>query len=65
VAVSCSGDAASLQYATPAAGWSAEVRDTGPDEVRVRFKRGDGSGESKLDVRARCSGGSPTFSLHD
>lgn len=65
VAVSCSGGAVSLRYATPAAGWSAEARDTGPDEVRVRFKRGDRSGESELDVRARCSGGTPSFSTHD
>lgn len=63
VAVSCSGQAASLVYATPAAGWSVEVRDTGPDRVRVRFElRGDGE-EREVDLRAECPAGRPVFSV--
>lgn len=63
VAVSCTGRAAELVYATPAAGWSVEVRDSGPDRVRVRFElRGDGE-ERELDVRAECPAGRPVFAV--
>jgi hypothetical protein len=63
VAVSCTGQAAALVYATPAAGWSVEVRDSGPDRVRVRFElRGDGE-EREVDVRAECPAGRPVFAV--
>lgn len=63
VAVSCTGRTAALVYATPAAGWSVEVRDSGPDRVRVRFElRGDGE-EREVDVRAECPAGRPVFSV--
>ena len=67
VTVRCVGRRASLVSATPADGWRMEVKDRGPDRVRVELESRGESGEAydgdsdKADVRAECLGGSPRF----
>jgi hypothetical protein len=51
--VRCVGDAASLLGSMAAPGWSAEIEDTGPGRVRVRFRSDDG--DARIEVR--CSAG--------
>jgi hypothetical protein len=65
VAVRCDGAAVKLSYATPRPGWSTQVRDAGPDEVRVRFERGGHGGEhTQIDIRATCTASSrPVFDV--
>lgn len=57
VVARCSGQTVSLQSATPADGYRVEVGGRGPTEVEVTFK---GNGR-EVKVRARCSGGVPSF----
>jgi hypothetical protein len=73
VVVTCAGDAASLAAASPAVGWTVDVRETGPERVEVRFElagaaadageEGDDAGDEALEaatqarVRASCSDG--------
>jgi hypothetical protein len=38
VVVSCTGEIASLVAASPAVGWSVDVREAGPERVEVRFE---------------------------
>jgi hypothetical protein len=54
VGVACQGSVISLLYATPVDGWSME-RETGPDQVEVKFRRD----ESESELRVECSGGEP------
>ena len=60
VRVRCDGARITLDggYAQPATGWTVRVRDSGPDQVRVRFDR---SREQTLFVLARCEDGRPAF----
>jgi hypothetical protein len=53
--VGCSGDQASLVWATPAPGYVAEVHEGGPRKVEVRFDSEEH--ESRLEVV--CQGGAP------
>lgn len=55
--VSCSGAQISLDSATPADGYQAEVLDAGPEQVRVRFS---GSGQV-YPMAAACRSGSPVM----
>jgi hypothetical protein len=63
VAVLCRGAAISLTYATPADGWSVEVKDDdgAEAEVRVEFRRDD----AETRVRAGCVDGVPTVEAED
>jgi hypothetical protein len=53
VVVEASGGAVSLVSAVPNPGYSVEVDEQGPDEVRVEFE----SDDSKSEVRAQWNGG--------
>lgn len=50
-----------LQAATPAAGFSVEVDDNGPDRVRVEFE----SGDDDFRVEARWEGGQLSIEVDD
>ena len=39
VGADCRGSVIRLLYATPADGWTLEIKDTGPDRVEVEFNR--------------------------
>ena len=58
VGAACTGSAVSLQFATPATGWSFRV-ESEADHVKVTFASADRPGESE--VTARCAGGTPVF----
>ena len=49
----CTGDKASLVSVTAASGWPIDIRNTGPQEVEVRF----GDDGDEITVKARCSSG--------
>jgi hypothetical protein len=55
VAAACRGTTISLLYATPADGWSVEVKHAGPDDLEVELRRG----EDETTVRAACVAGTP------
>lgn len=55
VSASCTGQAITLLYATPADGWTVEVGSTGPEHVEVELR----SGETETKVRAVCVAGVP------
>jgi hypothetical protein len=59
VTVECRGASISLQGAQPNTGWSIDIDERGPEEVRVDFD----SGERRTRVQAQCVGGSPRFSV--
>ena len=59
---SCTGAAASLDFATPRGGYAAEVHDAGPEKVDVRFEA-ENEGESRLVVR--CVDGAPTADVEE
>jgi hypothetical protein len=59
---SCTGAAASLDFATPRGGYAAEVHDAGPEKVDVRFEAEE-EGESRLVVR--CVDGAPTADVEE
>ena len=51
--------------ASPTVGWAIKDVDGGPtQEARVRFER-TGDGDGRVEVRARCVGGVPRFSVED
>ncbi len=51
--------------AAPTVGWAIKDVDGGPtQEARVRFER-TGDGDGRVEVRARCVGGVPHFSVED
>lgn len=62
VSVRCSGSRASLQGASPAAGWHVEVEARGPEAVVVELKT-VGEAEREVKVAARCVGGQPHFTV--
>ncbi len=53
VVVEASGGAVSLVSAVPTPGYTVEVDEQGPDEVRVEFE----SDDAKSEVRVRWDGG--------
>jgi hypothetical protein len=57
VVAECRGAAISLGGAQPSSGWSVEVDDAGPAELRVEFESSDG----RVRVEATCAGGTPSF----
>jgi hypothetical protein len=61
VTVSYANGQVYLQGASPAIGFSAEVKDQGPDEVRVEFR----SEGLKVDVRARWEAGGLVTSVSE
>ncbi len=72
VTTRCSGPRISLASASPRDGWGMEIDKRGPQEVEVKFDRGetdsedsDGSegGERETEVRARCRGGAPSYDV--
>lgn len=62
VGASCTGAAASLDFATPRGGYAAEVHDAGPEKVDVRFEAED-RGESRLVIR--CVDGAPIADVEE
>lgn len=50
-----------LQAATPAAGYSVEIDDSGPDRVRVEFE----SEDADIRVEAEWEGGELVVSIDD
>ena len=64
VSGSCSRDLVTVS-ASPLVGWSIDDVDGGPDDdARVRFERAD-DGDGRVEVRARCDGGVPRFTVED
>ena len=61
VGAACRGSVISLLYATPADGWTLEIKDTGPNRVEVEFDRR----ERETKVRASCASGTPAASIED
>lgn len=61
VGVSCEGATITLLYATPADGWSVDVKQSGPQEVEVELELGD----DDTTVRAVCVGGVPEQTADD
>lgn len=57
VIATCRAGRAALVGAEPADGWHIERIES--DEVEVRFERG----ESELEVKVRCKGGTPSFDV--
>ena len=61
VTVECRGPSISLQGAQPNSGWSIEVDERGPEEVRVEFDSNDGDRRTR--VQSECVGGTPRFDV--
>jgi hypothetical protein len=59
VTVECNGSTISLKGAQPNSGWSIDVDERGPEEVRVDFD----NGERRTRVHSECVGGSPRFDV--
>lgn len=63
VVTTCRGDSIGFDGAQANSGWRIEVGDRGPREVEVHFARGGDRGE--VEVKARCSGGVPSYDVAD
>lgn len=61
VGASCTGGTITLLYATPADGWSVDVKKSGPQEVEAEFELGD----DDTTVRAVCVAGVPEQTTDD
>ena len=61
VTVECRGARIELKGAQPNSGWSIEIDDRGPDEVRVDFDSNDGDRRTR--VESVCVGGTPRFEV--
>ncbi len=59
VTVVCDGARVSLRAASPANGYSVEVRERGPEEVEVRLE----SDDAETDVEVRCVGAEARFDV--
>ncbi|MFN0026009.1 MAG: hypothetical protein ACKV2O_02320 [Acidimicrobiales bacterium] len=57
VGMRCSGDAAALAFATPIAGWTMSVHDSGPEKVDVEF---NDSQDNRSRIIVRCNRGVPS-----
>jgi hypothetical protein len=66
VTVVCDGSAIALQAASPANGYTVDVREGGPDEVDVRLETDDDEAEvEEADVEAECESGQAVFDISD
>ncbi len=63
VTVVCDGSTIALQAASPANGFSVDVREGGPEEVDVRLEAEDEDEEA--DVEAECEAGQAVFDVSD
>ncbi len=61
VTVECRGATISLKGAQPNSGWSIEIDERGPEEVRVEFDSNDGDRRTR--VQSECVGGTPRFNV--
>jgi hypothetical protein len=61
VTVVCDGSTIALQAASPANGYSVDVREGGPEEVDVRLEAED----EEADVEAECEAGQAVFDVSD
>jgi hypothetical protein len=59
VTARCTGEEIALVAATPADGYSVEVKDRGPTQLQLEFERRGASAESR--VSATCVAGVPVF----
>jgi hypothetical protein len=59
VTVLCEASSISLQAASPANGYSVEVRERGPEDVDVRLE----SEDEETDVEVECAGGRAVFDI--
>jgi hypothetical protein len=59
VTARCSDERITLVSATPADGFSVDVKDRGPAQLQLEFERGGIEKETR--IRAVCLGGSPVF----
>jgi len=59
VTISCLGDEISLNGAIPSSGFAVEIKDSGPDEVRVEFR----TDETEIEVRVECEAGIPDVEI--
>ncbi len=50
----CSGESAALAFATPSAGWTMSVHDSGPEKVDVEFNDAQ---DNRSRIVVRCNGG--------
>ena len=57
----CRGATISLKGAQPNSGWSIEIDERGPEEVRVEFDSNDGDRRTR--VQSECVGGTPRFDV--
>lgn len=55
----CRGGRISLVAATPAVGYSVEIKDRGPEQLRLEFE--GGGTEQETSLRATCVDGRPEF----
>ncbi len=65
VSVRCVGANIALRIAQPSNGWRVEVEKSGPEEVDVGFRRGDGEAGGEGHVKGICSGGIPVFTTEE
>lgn len=61
VSVECRETTIRLTGAAPNSGYSVELDDTGPDDVRVDLESADGDRRTR--VEAVCAGGTPVFAV--
>ncbi len=61
VTVRCSGDSISLGTAVPDVGYRVEVKDKGPERLRLEFEASGSGEESETTVVAVCQDGSAQF----
>ena len=59
VTARCNDERITLVAATPADGYTVEVKDSGPAELQLEFERAGTAKETR--IRAVCLGGSPVF----
>ena len=60
VVVTCTGDRIAFEGASADDGWNIEVKDRGPQRVRVELEERSGS-ERETHVEGRCTGGRAEF----
>ena len=57
----CHGATISLKGAQPNSGWSIDIDERGPEEVRIDFDKTNG--ERRTRVQSECVGGTPRFDV--
>lgn len=61
IIAACDGGAVRLISAQPSDGYYAELKDAGPEELKVEFDARDDHGGNEIKVVARCVSGVPDF----